>query len=899
MTPEEGYNEARRIITSAKRKGEIRLDISNLNLSEVPPELLYYKQLKALNLSANKISLIENIPDGIQELNLKGNQISRIENLPKSIHSLNLQWNQINEIENLHLGIKDLNLRKNKISQIEKGKLPSSLKILNLQENYIIRIEHLPKGLKDLRLWKNQIRQIENLPRGLKLLGLTENRISKIEKLPKSLIELNLNRNKIDIFENIPEGLKILNLQENKIKRIKELPLSLQELRMFDNPVENVPQNLLGENDDSNCISDVRAWFADLAHHRITNQTVRLLVTGNGYVGKSSLVEALQQDQCTTPFDSTHAIRVETLFLAGQKPVTCQVFDFGGQEIYMGTHQLFLRGRAVQLIVFDAEAEAILRVPDRITGEVIRNQPLRHWVHTVKQQSPDSRFVLTQNKMDLTVRADANTEALLAQYESKGMAVARVSATTGRGIAALRGHISEAAYALPEYGMEMPASWHRVRQYFIDNLHQPLAQRQRLMIRVDFDSLCHQHNVLPRSESALLTYLHRSGTVYYNTTYLPDTIIADQEWAITAIYAAIDRKEALYERLRNQSYGKCQVRDLFVAFGAEYGDEQRWLFLRFMESCGLCFPLKQKHYEATNEATYYIFPEFLPAETPEVVAEFIQHAGQSKRIFQQTLEFLPYAHIQQLISRWGLKTHMGNISRTAFYVRTTECHFALIADLQQHTLTLHVEMTPSDEWLNDLLKQFAYSNKEWQEITTPNAPQPVTLRPESESKIDVLAKTPDVVQPTVRKIFFSYSHKDEVYRDELETHLAMLKRTGRVTVWYDRKIIAGEEWNAEIERELWQADIVLPMISANLINSDYIWNNEFPIIRERRQKQDGIRIIPVFTKECDTEGLDFMELQGGQRDHQSELPWVSSSSNREEIYAGIVNEIKKAIHSMS
>ncbi len=38
------------------------------------------------------------------------------------------------------------------------------------------------------------------------------------------------------------------------------------------------------------------------------------------------------------------------------------------------------------------------------------------------------------------------------------------------------------------------------------------------------------------------------------------------------------------------------------------------------------------------------------------------------------------------------------------------------------------------------------------------------------------------------EIFYAYSHRDEVLRDELETHLSILKRRGVVSGWHDRRI---------------------------------------------------------------------------------------------------------------
>jgi internalin A len=91
---------------------------------------------------------------------------------------------------------------------------------------------------------------------------------------------------------------------------------------------------------------------------------------------------------------------------------------------------------------------------------------------------------------------------------------------------------------------------------------------------------------------------------------------------------------------------------------------------------------------------------------------------------------------------------------------------------------------------------------------------------------------------------------------------------------------------------------VLLMISADFLHSDYIWEQELSIVRDRYEKQDGIRVIPIFTRPCDTIDLDFMKLQGGQRDHQSKLPWISSSQDRDQTYTDIVGEIRAAINAL-
>jgi hypothetical protein len=55
--------------------------------------------------------------------------------------------------------------------------------------------------------------------------------------------------------------------------------------------------------------------------------------------------------------------------------------------------------------------------------------------------------------------------------------------------------------------------------------------------------------------------------------------------------------------------------------------------------------------------------------------------------------------------------------------------------------------------------------------------------------------------------FYCYAHKDEKLRDELEKHLANLRRQKIIADWYDRDISAGREWDDEI-RVHFDAEIV-------------------------------------------------------------------------------------------
>ena len=76
------------------------------------------------------------------------------------------------------------------------------------------------------------------------------------------------------------------------------------------------------------------------------------------------------------------------------------------------------------------------------------------------------------------------------------------------------------------------------------------------------------------------------------------------------------------------------------------------------------------------------------------------------------------------------------------------------------------------------------------------------------------------------EVFYSYSHKDERLRDELDKHLAILKRQGVIQGWHDRRIGDGKEWEGEIDAHLNTAHVILLLVSADFLASDYCYDVE-------------------------------------------------------------------------
>jgi hypothetical protein len=114
-------------------------------------------------------------------------------------------------------------------------------------------------------------------------------------------------------------------------------------------------------------------------------------------------------------------------------------------------------------------------------------------------------------------------------------------------------------------------------------------------------------------------------------------------------------------------------------------------------------------------------------------------------------------------------------------------------------------------------------------------------------------------------LFFSYSHRDEALRDQLETHLAMLKRQGFITTWHDRRITAGESFENTISVNLERADIVLLLVSPDFIASDYCYEKETMRTLERH-REGTCTAIPVILRPCDWHDAPFGGLLASPKD---------------------------------
>jgi len=148
--------------------------------------------------------------------------------------------------------------------------------------------------------------------------------------------------------------------------------------------------------------------------------------------------------------------------------------------------------------------------------------------------------------------------------------------------------------------------------------------------------------------------------------------------------------------------------------------------------------------------------------------------------------------------------------------------------------------------------------------------------------------------PKPIEVFYSYSHKDEELRDELEKHLSILKRQGVIQSWHDRRIGAGREWEGEIDTHLNTAHVILLLISADFLASDYCYDVEMKRAMERHEAGEAC-VIPVILRPVDWRGAPFGKLQALPTDAKPVTEWP----NRDKAFLDVARGIRAAVEELT
>jgi internalin A len=618
-----------------------QLHLYNNQITEIPEAIANLTNLTQLHLSGNSIT---NIPEAIAnltnltQLHLNGNSIT---NIPEAIANLtnltqlHLNGNQIIQIPEAIANLTNLTqlyLSRNQIIQIPEAIANlTNLTQLYLSRNQIIQIPEAIANLTNLTQLDLSRNQITQIPEAIaKLTNLTQLHLSinQITQIPEAIAKLT-NLTQLVLYNNkiseIPEAianltnLTNLDLRDNQISEIPEAIANLTNLTQLDlsgNSITNIPLEILNSKD----VKEILNYLRQIS----TSETrplheAKLLLIGQGSVGKTSLIERLIRDKYDKNQPQTDGLNVETWNVqVNSKNIRLNVWDFGGQEIYHATHQFFLTKRSLYLLVCNC----------RTSEEENR---IEYWLKLIESFGGKSPVIIVGNKKD-EQPLDINRKALREKYPNI-QAIIETSCQDNIGIDELHKAILQQIAKLKEVYDLLPLTWFEVKQ-------QLESMPEDFITYSSYIGICYENKIPEeQNQEQLIDLLHRLGLVlnFREHPILKNTNVLKPNWVTEGIYALLSD-----ENLKTETKGIFTPADLTRILNPErYPTKRHEYLIGLMKEFELCFELDCK-------PPQFLIAGLLPKDQPD-----------ETELHDETLEFQYHYKVlpESIISRFIVNTH--------------------------------------------------------------------------------------------------------------------------------------------------------------------------------------------------------------------------------------------------
>jgi internalin A len=636
-------------------------------------------------------------------------------------------------------------------------------------------------------------------------------------------------------------------------------------------------------------------YFEQLGDDRTLLNEIKVIFLGEGASGKTSLIKQLRGEDFDPKESQTHGIRIrKTPFaLADGATVTAHLWDFGGQEVMHATHQFFLSQRCVYVLVLDSR----------------KDDKAEYWLKHAQSFGGDSPVLVVLNKIDENPSFEVNRKLLREKYPQI-REFFRLSCNRGDGIETFRAALAAEIAEAPARRTPFPAAWLSVKEHFAD-----LVKEYDYIDSAEYEKVCVNHGVDRKfSQGVLLQFLHDLGVVInFRKLRNFDTQILNPLWLTNGVYRIINS-----ELVANQG-GLLHERDFDAVINDSriapsntterafhYPANKLQYIVRVMEEFELCYPLDSRR---------YIVPQLLPVQEPD-----FETAGAVLHFDIRFEGFLP----DSIFPRLMVKLHpfiKGNFRwRTGMVLEKRNVFDATArvrADKEDREIRVDVcgaeprrFLSYIRETVKEIVADFAdLAYSEWVPIpgsgefleyeslvAAENAGEKEIFVWQVKKRIPVADLLDGVEEPTMRdelaqtpvKAFVSYSHRDLEHLKALQLALSPLVRLDKLRLWTDRSIDAGAEWHETIFRELNEADLVLCLVSADFIGSDFCHEKELAAAMAAHGRGEKT-VVPIRLRECDWDDLPLAKLQGtpGQ--------WIISAANKDAAWTEVARSLKPAI----
>ena len=146
-------------------------------------------------------------------------------------------------------------------------------------------------------------------------------------------------------------------------------------------------------------------------------------------------------------------------------------------------------------------------------------------------------------------------------------------------------------------------------------------------------------------------------------------------------------------------------------------------------------------------------------------------------------------------------------------------------------------------------------------------------------------------------VYLSYAQQDKALKQELENHLAVLRQTGQISLGGEREIQPGTDWAQTIDPRLSTADIVLLLLSADLLGSGYCSVAEVRQALARHRAGKAL-VIPMVLRRVDVTGLPISVFPCLPGDDKERWKPVMSWADRDEAWWKVIQGLRHAIATL-
>lgn len=633
------------------------LHIYDSKVTNVGDQIERMKDLERLDLKRNAIEYIS--PSLGKLVKLKGLYLDNnsLTSLPSEIGSLTnlvaigLTGNQLTEIPS------------------EIGKL-QRLSELDLSNN---KIEEIPAGVVALG---NLIRIVANNNKIRKI----PNNIGKLKKLKKLVLSKNN-------LEELPSSigkltkLEVLDLRGNKLTSLpKEIGYlsNLSELLIDDNPWDETFTSIIKLGTDS-----LMAYLHSLLKKGKPHYETKVLLIGDGNVGKTSLVGSLRNEKFIENRPTTHGIEIDKIQLKHPKEkdveIVLNVWDFGGQEVYRITHQFFFSRRSLYILVWN-------------TRENMSLTDISNWLDQLRIRVPDAKVVLVATHCEERP-SDIDIDYFKRIFGDMICDHLEVDNSTGKGIDKLRNVLAKLASELPQMGEVVNPSWLSA----LDGLNE-LKKSNAQISQAAFIELLNSVEVSESEIGLISQLLHDLGHIIYfpGDSGLHDIVVLQPEWLTKAI------SYVLNDRATMDNYGvlvHSDLKKIWFSHGNQdrepYAIKYHPYFLRLMEKFDICY-----RFENGDQS---LVAQMVPHREP--VLDW-SCKGTSKLDLYCNLENIPPGLISWLTVR-NYRFSTGIHWRKGVFLRHQE-HLGVMNLVSDHQMNISVRGSSPGHFMSLLRDSFEY-----------------------------------------------------------------------------------------------------------------------------------------------------------------------------------------------